>query len=625
MIDDSRLAPNEARWAKWAAEPPTNRRALRDALRTSSGVPPLLRARVWMNLSGAASEVEEGVYGHLISLDERKPGEHSQIELDIHRSGISASCDQHLQGPLRRVLRAYSKFSPSTGYVQGQNFIAAGLLRVLPEEEAFWLLAVIVELYLPDHFTELMTGSIVDCMVLAEMLRKKMPDVALKLEQLEVSVQLISTRWFLCLWSSVLPPPTLLRVYDALFALGPHSTLIVALACFHILRPHILSAKSAEDLALSNVLGPLKDAPPDELVRAMLVHTAEIRPVTLERMRQRCRTSVLQPQAPPRLRTLSLGLFLPQDWRKGFSRARSSSYSAASSGSVASAPPLSIAEESHSTSAWSDAHSTGVDPFCAESEPSRSHAAHPTVPARKPLGGLSLNAKAPNAAPDSESKPSPMRKRATSMPTAKTDFSTASDLTDVSAGHDSTHAPASDPVPASLFAPASAPASAAFAANPSQSSSQTLLKPSALIRSSTRTPLPLLLPLQEDSTDGTLSAEMNGLAASNQTQAPVPSAQVAGAPVPSSDGVSPGALSRGPEQASPSASSASSQPAQRPPSRRPRAQRARSVQTQARTRIRISHRSQHLPEAVPGECHVATPERHCATPNPGHRSLWSSP
>eukprot|EP00961_Rhodomonas_salina_P180364 2434542-Rhodomonas_salina.1 len=53
-----------------------------------------------------------------------------------------------LQG-LRRVLEAYCARNPETGYVQGMNFIAALLLLVLPEADAFWVFAAVVEHYLP--------------------------------------------------------------------------------------------------------------------------------------------------------------------------------------------------------------------------------------------------------------------------------------------------------------------------------------------------------------------------------------------------------------------------------------------------------------------------------------------
>ena len=161
-----------------------------------------------------------------------------------------------------RARRPHPRVSPvaPVADVQGQNFIAAGLLRVLPEEQAFWMLAFVVESFLPEHYSELMTGSVVDCKVLAELLARRMPDVAAKLSALEVSVQLLATRWFLCFWSSILPPATLVRVYDVLFTIGPHATLLVALACFRVIRPSILAATNADELTLSAVMSPLEQA-----------------------------------------------------------------------------------------------------------------------------------------------------------------------------------------------------------------------------------------------------------------------------------------------------------------------------------------------------------------------------
>ena len=198
---------------------------LRAALVTA--IPDELRCDLWLKHSGAFSASKRGLFASLVNSPERVPGEFAQIELDIGRSGLH---EVEQQQALRRVLRAYSSFQKSTGYVQGQNFIAAGLLRALPEEEAFWLLVVVVDKYLPEHFTHAMSGSFVDCRVLAELLADRLPDVSTHLADLGVTVQLLATRWFLSLWSSVLPPPTLMRVYDCLFTLGPSTLLLVALA-----------------------------------------------------------------------------------------------------------------------------------------------------------------------------------------------------------------------------------------------------------------------------------------------------------------------------------------------------------------------------------------------------------
>ncbi|KOO22249.1 growth hormone-regulated tbc protein 1-like protein [Chrysochromulina tobinii] len=266
---ESDLAPIEKRWVQLAktAGRGESESTLRSLLRT--GVPPALRSRVWMAFSGAAAEVQPGMYEQLLAgkNSTRRTTNETQIELDIPRSGI---LDEATQNRLRRVLRAFAAFRPSCGYVQGQNFIAAGLLRVMHEEDAFWLLAIIVEAYLPDHFTQHMIGSLVDSQVLAELLAKRMPDVAAKLAALEVPVQLLVMRWFLSLWANVLPVPTLLRVYDLLFVLGPHVMPLVGLACFHVMRPTILAAKHADELSASHALQPLREAPPDQIVSAIL-------------------------------------------------------------------------------------------------------------------------------------------------------------------------------------------------------------------------------------------------------------------------------------------------------------------------------------------------------------------
>ena len=176
--------PAEALWSRFSERKGSEREA-REAL-AAGPIPDALRAQLWLMHSGTFQKSRRGVYAALQHAAEAKPGEHAQIELDISRSGIR---DVEQQDKLRRVLRAYANFKPSSGYVQGQNFIVVGLLLVLPEEECFWLLSIIVDEYLPSHFTHAMTGSFVDCRVLAELLARRLPDVSNKLAQMEVSVQ----------------------------------------------------------------------------------------------------------------------------------------------------------------------------------------------------------------------------------------------------------------------------------------------------------------------------------------------------------------------------------------------------------------------------------------------------
>ena len=60
---------------------------------------------------------------------------------------------------LRRILAACARRTPSVGYCQGLNFLAATFLLLLPEEDAFWCLCALVEDLLgPSYFDERMVA-----------------------------------------------------------------------------------------------------------------------------------------------------------------------------------------------------------------------------------------------------------------------------------------------------------------------------------------------------------------------------------------------------------------------------------------------------------------------------------
>ena len=74
--------------------------------------------------------------------------------------------------PLRRVLSAFACDSPSVGYCQGLNYIAALLLIVTRDEEkSFWLLKALAERLLPDYYAPGIPGLLTDVEVFAELLR----------------------------------------------------------------------------------------------------------------------------------------------------------------------------------------------------------------------------------------------------------------------------------------------------------------------------------------------------------------------------------------------------------------------------------------------------------------------
>ncbi|XP_030930381.1 TBC1 domain family member 2B isoform X2 [Quercus lobata] len=204
------------------------------------GIPPVLRPKIWFSLSGAAkkkSTAPDSYYNDLTKAVEGKVTPATrQIDHDLPRTFPGHSWLDTPEGhaTLRRVLVGYSFRDSDVGYCQGLNYVAALLLLVMKtEEDAFWMLAVLLEnVLVSDCYTTNLSGCHVEQRVFKDLLAKKCPRIATHLEALEFDVSLVATEWFLCLFSKSLPSETTLRVWDVLFYEGAKVLFHVALAFF---------------------------------------------------------------------------------------------------------------------------------------------------------------------------------------------------------------------------------------------------------------------------------------------------------------------------------------------------------------------------------------------------------
>ncbi|KAF9611122.1 hypothetical protein IFM89_027048 [Coptis chinensis] len=177
------------------------------------GIPPILRPKVWFSVSGAAkkrSTVPESYYDDLIkAVDGKVTPATKQIDHDLPRTFPGHPWLDTPQGhaSLRRVLVGYSFRDCHVGYCQGLNYVAALLLLVMKtEEEAFWMLAVLLEnVLVNDCYTDNLSGCHVEQRVFKDLLVKKCTRIAAHLEAMEFDVSLVTTEWFLCLFSKSLP------------------------------------------------------------------------------------------------------------------------------------------------------------------------------------------------------------------------------------------------------------------------------------------------------------------------------------------------------------------------------------------------------------------------------------
>ncbi|GLT46266.1 hypothetical protein SLA2020_200360 [Shorea laevis] len=276
------------------------------------GIPPVLRPKVWFSLSGAAkkkSTVPESYYSDLTKAVEGKVTPATrQIDHDLPRTFPGHPWLDTPEGhaALRRVLVGYSFRDSDVGYCQGLNYVAALLLLVMKtEEDAFWMLAVLLEnVLVNDCYTNNLSGCHVEQRVFKDLLAKQCPRITSHLEAMEFDVSLVATEWFLCLFSKSLPSETTLRVWDVLFYEGAKVLFHVALAIFKMKEDELLLTQHVGDVI--NILQKTTHHmfEPDELLTVAFDKIGSMTTNTISKQRKKQEPAVMA-ELDQRLRRLN--------------------------------------------------------------------------------------------------------------------------------------------------------------------------------------------------------------------------------------------------------------------------------------------------------------------------------
>lgn len=210
------------------------------------GIPVALRAKVWAECSGAAALRIPGYYEDLVNNGEDDPTIATQIQMDITRTltdNIFFRTGPGVQ-KLNEVLLAYSRRNPEVGYCQGMNLITACLLLILPTaEDAFWVLATMIENILPQHYYDAhLLTSRADQSVLRSYVVELLPRLSAHLDELDIELEALTFQWFLSVFTDCLSAEALFRVWDVVLCMHDGSTFLfqVALALLKLNEKSLL-------------------------------------------------------------------------------------------------------------------------------------------------------------------------------------------------------------------------------------------------------------------------------------------------------------------------------------------------------------------------------------------------
>ncbi|KAF8417081.1 rab-GTPase-TBC domain-containing protein [Tirmania nivea] len=214
------------------------------------GIPVSYRWKVWAECSGAGALRVPGYYEELLQASNDDPHIMLQISMDINRTLTDNIFFR--KGPgvhkLKQVLIAYSRRNPGVGYCQGMNMITASLLLIMPtEEDAFWVLASIVENILPKtYFEPSLLASRADQIVLKQYVREVLPLLDAHLQKLGVELEALTFQWFLSIFTDCLAGEALFRVWDVLLCVDGSTFLFqTALALLRLNESSLLECDTA--------------------------------------------------------------------------------------------------------------------------------------------------------------------------------------------------------------------------------------------------------------------------------------------------------------------------------------------------------------------------------------------
>lgn len=207
---------SELLWENVAISLPRTEK-LRNMVR--AGIPHSLRPQMWMRLSGALQKKlnSETSYHDIVKASGNDQLMTSkQIEKDLLRIMPTNACFSSTNSTgiprLRRILRAIAWLFPDIGYCQGTGVIIAALLLFMEEEDAFWMMATIVEDILPaSYYSSTLLGVQADQKVMQTLIANYLMAIDETLKCHDIELSLITLHWFLTIFANVVHMKILLR------------------------------------------------------------------------------------------------------------------------------------------------------------------------------------------------------------------------------------------------------------------------------------------------------------------------------------------------------------------------------------------------------------------------------
>eukprot|EP00397_Hematodinium_sp_SG-2012_P020535 GEMP01021160.1.p1 GENE.GEMP01021160.1~~GEMP01021160.1.p1 ORF type:complete len:325 (+),score=43.79 GEMP01021160.1:292-1266(+) len=216
--------------------------------RVRRGVPQEYRWEVWKAAADLDSRIIPGAFDRYSVMENQWT---HLISMDVPRTfpGYDGFTPER-QDELRQILNAYANLNSEVGYCQGMNFVA-GLFLMVPgasADEAFWMFVWMMEYnglngFFKDRFP-LLCHYLRALDVLVE---QSIPALRSHLKKEHVEPAVYLHQWFLSLFVTCLPVPTVFVLWDAIICDGLPMILPITVALLNVLK-NVLLTMGFEDI-----------------------------------------------------------------------------------------------------------------------------------------------------------------------------------------------------------------------------------------------------------------------------------------------------------------------------------------------------------------------------------------
>jgi hypothetical protein len=110
----------------------------------------------------------------------------------------------------------------------------------MSEDEAFWMLSMLLESFIPLDYYSNVLGVLIDDSILRDIVKERIPDVYYHLEECGFDLKIVTFQWFSCLFSHNLSFDIIARIWDLFFLKGSKILFRVSLAILHMMKQKIL-------------------------------------------------------------------------------------------------------------------------------------------------------------------------------------------------------------------------------------------------------------------------------------------------------------------------------------------------------------------------------------------------